>query len=105
MEQLFELVWTRSTEIFGPAGPYYAIAALGALLVLIAAPIVLRSQPDPVDRLDQLNRETVVQGRESLRRDQGSNRFEALAPYLEPTDEGELSEVRARLLRAGMTGP
>lgn len=101
MEQLFELAWSRSTEIFGPAGPYYAIAALGALLVLVAAPIVLRSPPDPVARLEELNKKSVTQGRESLRRDQGSNRFESLAPYLEPTDEGELSEARARLLRAG----
>ncbi len=101
MELLFDQAWNGAVEIFGPAGPFYAIAAIGALLVLIAAPIVLRSTPDPVARLEELNKRRETSGRQSLRRDQGSNRFESLAPYLEPTDEGELSEVRARLLRAG----
>lgn len=103
MEAMFEYVWTAAVELFGPVGPFYVIAALGALLVLIAAPIALRKSPDPVLRLQQLERkETSGDGAAaSLRLDQEKQSFEALAPFLEPTDEGELSEVRAKLIRAG----
>ncbi|MEM7543921.1 MAG: type II secretion system F family protein [Pseudomonadota bacterium] len=101
MELLFNNAWEKSVELFGPVGPFYALAALGALLVLIAAPIVLRRQPDPVERLEKLNRRATPETAQSLRIKDDKTRFDALAPYLEPTDEGELSEVRARLLRAG----
>lgn len=101
MEAYFDIAWAKAIEIFGPAGPFYAMAALGALLVLIAAPIAFRKTTDPVERLNRLERRPNEESSESLRLDREKARFEALAPYLEPSDEGELSEVRARLLRAG----
>lgn len=103
MERLFELAWAGATDLFGPGGPFYVLAALGALLVLLAAPFALKRKEDPVDRLDRRDRRgsDLAPGAESLRLDRDKARFEALAPYLEPSDEGQLSEVRARLLRAG----
>ncbi len=102
MERLFDLAWNTATDAFGPGGPFYVLAAIGALLVLVAAPLALRRKEDPVERLGRMDR-GAEQNRssEALRLDRDKPRFEALAPYLEPADEGQLSEVRARLLRAG----
>lgn len=104
MDAIFEQLWTGATQIFGPVGPFYVIAAVGAFLVLVAAPIALRKPADPVDRLDELNdtgRARATQSSESLRLDRQKAQFEALAPFLEPSDEGELSNVRAKLIAAG----
>lgn len=103
MDALLDNIWQATVNMFGPAGPYYVIAAVGALLVLIAAPIALRKPEDPMDRLDQQNETGPSRTRdaESLRLDKQKAQFEALAPYLEPTDEGELTAVRAKLIAAG----
>ena len=102
MEALFDQFWTITTEQFGTTGPIYVIAAFCALLVLIAAPILLRRTPDPVARLERNEAGgSSEHTNESLRLDRDKAQFEALAPYLEPSDEGELSQVRAKLLRAG----
>ncbi len=105
MRAWFDLAWNSAAEAFGPAGPFYVIAAIGALLVVVAAPFAFRRRPDPVDRLERMNRggggDDEAGASETLRLDREKARFEALAPYLEPSDEGQLSEVRARLLRAG----
>lgn len=101
MEALFQQLWEGARELFGPAGPFYVLAAIGALLVLIAAPLALRRSPDPVSRLDEMGSGREPRSSESLRLDRQRAQFEALAPFLEPSDEGELSEVRARLIAAG----
>ncbi|MEM8753764.1 MAG: type II secretion system F family protein [Pseudomonadota bacterium] len=101
MEAFFQLVWDGSTEVFGPAGPFYVLGGFGAFLVLIAAPFALRRAPDPMDRFQAQIAGAAPQSSESLRLDHHKAQFEALAPYLEPTDQSELTEVRARLLRAG----
>ncbi|MGB0851730.1 MAG: type II secretion system F family protein [Pikeienuella sp.] len=105
MEQYFDQFWTFATDSFGPLGPFYLIAGLGAFLVLLAVPIILRKDADPVERLERLERsETTKPASTSsgpLRLDQEKGNFEALAPYLEPSDEGELSAVRAKLIHAG----
>ena len=56
MEALFSQIWEFATVTFGPLGPFYAIAALGAILVIVAAPIALRKTADPVKRLEHLER-------------------------------------------------
>ena len=102
MEALFNQLWDFTTVTFGPLGPFYAIAALGAILVIVAAPIALRKETDPLKRLEHLERrENSALDEKSLRVDEDRGKFKALSPYLEPTDEGEMSEVRARLISAG----
>lgn len=102
MERLFDIAWSGAVDLFGPVGPFYVIAGIGALLVLVAAPLAFRRAPDPMDRLERSGRRGgEPEGAEALRLDREKARFESLAPYLEPADEGQLSEVRARLLRAG----
>ena len=100
MRALFDQYWALAAEMFGPMGPIYGLAALGALLVLLSLPFVLRSNPDPVQRLEALERKDEERTRK-LRVDTDDGKFKALSPYLEPTDEGEMSEVRARLIGAG----
>ncbi|QIE57221.1 type II secretion system F family protein [Pikeienuella piscinae] len=105
MRAFFDLAWDRAVDLLGPSGPFYAIAALGLILALTALAILFRRPVDPLARLDRLDGgeepSELSGGAESLRLDREKVRFEALAPYLEPSDEGQLSEVRARLLRAG----
>lgn len=102
METLFNQFWDIATVTFGPLGPLYAIAALGAILVIVAAPLALRKNADPVKRLEYLERRVdPADDARSLRTDEDRGKFKALSPYLEPSDEGEMSEVRARLINAG----
>ena len=102
MEALFNQFWDFTTVTFGPLGPFYAIAALGAILVIVAAPLALRKQVDPIKRLENLERRgNIDEDIRSLRVDEDRGKFKALSPYLEPADEGEMSEVRARLINAG----
>lgn len=105
MEQYLDQFWTFAVESFGPLGPFYLFAGMGALLVLLAVPLILRKDADPIERLQRLERsETTklkISSKGPLRRDQEKGNFEALAPYLEPSDEGELSAVRAKLIHAG----
>jgi len=92
MEALFNQFWEFSTVTFGPLGPFYAIAALGAILVIVAAPMALRKQADPVKRLEYLERRVdVADDARSLRTDEDRGKFKVLSPYLEPSDEGEMS--------------
>ncbi len=92
--------WAYLTETFGPSGPFYAIAALGMVLALVALPFVLKRQRDPVERLG-----TVEDRRDmelaSLRTDRDSGSLRGLEGYLEPQDAEELSETRAKLASAG----
>lgn len=105
MHAFFDLAWDRAVDLLGPSGPLYAIAALGLALALAALAILFRRPTDPMARLERLDRGDEPRGpaggAESLRLDREKAHFEALAPYLEPSDEGQLSEMRARLLRAG----
>lgn len=109
MAGFFDLAWNWLVGLLGPLGPIYAIGVLGALLALSALPFVFRRKRDPVERLERVQRGR-VEGEpnpvtELLRIDRGKARFEALAPYLEPSDAGQLSEVRTRLIRAGYKSP
>ena len=64
--------------------------------------MALRKNADPVKRLEYLERrEDAADDARSLRTDEDRGKFKALSPYLEPSDEGEMSEVRARLINAG----
>ena len=91
------------TENFGPAGPYYAIAGVGIVLALVAVPLLLRKTKDPVDRLN-FRDENIKDALVNLR-DSDDGRFSKLAPYLEPGNEAEMSEIRKQLRAAGYKSP
>ena len=100
---LAEQIWLYLIEAFGPAGPFYAIAGIGVVLVLVALPIVLRKPKDPLSRFnfdDEKLRSELVR----LREDSDDGALSGLAEYLEPKDQEEMSEVRAMLRAAGYRG-
>jgi len=87
-------------ESFGPAGPYYVIAAFGIMMVVIALPFLLRREPDPMDRLaDGEGRQEA--GLDNLRSDRDSGAMRGIGEFLEPETEEEMSETRQKLAAAG----
>lgn len=97
---IIDRLWFSLTEAYGPAGPFYVLGVLGVLLAVAAIPFVLRKEKDPLDRFsfkeDRLDDELM-----SLRTDGDSGALQQFGEYLEPTDEGELSETRNKLRAAG----
>ncbi len=100
---MMESIWQSLTDSFGPAGPFYAIAGIGIVLALVAAPLLLRKTKDPVDRLN-FRDENIKDALVDLRSDTDDGRLSRLAPYLEPGSEAEMSEVRKQLRAAGYKG-
>lgn len=101
--EIFSNLWTTLENAYGPAGPFYAVAALGMLLALISLPFLLRKEKDPLDRFsfkDERLEDDLIRLRSSV--DDG--RMQGLAPLLEPTDEEELSSTRKELRSAGYRG-
>lgn len=106
--------WEFLTAAFGPMGPFFAIGALGAILIALSVPVLLRKKPDPLDKLNTHTnpRATkpsmmgVDKADEAvrLRYDSGSSRLDRFAPMLEPKDEKELSATKLKLIRAGYRG-
>ncbi len=101
-----DLIVTFLTQAFGPLGPVYALAAVAAFLIASATPLLLKKKQDPIDKLGRphtnlRNLKTRDQQAQKLRYDTGSDKLDALAPYLEPKNEKELSSMRLTLLQAG----
>ncbi|MFK7945523.1 MAG: type II secretion system F family protein [Paracoccaceae bacterium] len=98
-------LWGGLEASYGPAGPFYAIAAIGILIALVALPVVLRKQKDPLDRFSF--REERFEGELVNLRQTGtdSGNLQGLAPLLEPSDAKELSDTRKELRSAGYKDP
>lgn len=100
---LFASAWSVLIETYGPAAPFYVLAAIGVIMMIVALPMVLRKTRDPLERFnfsdDKLRSELV-----SLRDDGDDGALKGLAEYLEPKDEEELSETRKMLRGAGYRG-
>ena len=95
-----DALWVRLTEMFGPAGPFLALAGAGMVLALIALPIVLRRQRDPVDRLGTIEDRRDIE-LATLRTDRDGGALQGFGDYLQPGDSEELSETRKKLASAG----
>jgi len=100
---IIEQIWLALIENYGPAGPFYAIAGIGLILMVIALPLVLRKPKDPLERFnfsdEKLKSELV-----KLRQDGDDGALQSLAQYLEPANKEEMGEVRAMLRAAGYRG-
>ena len=93
---------TTLTDTLGPFGPLLAVGVLGMFLILLTLPVLLKKQEDP---LDKLKRNNVTPGqRDSLRFNQGTDKLDKYADFLEPQDEEEYSAIRLKLLQAGYRG-
>lgn len=107
---MIDALMSMLTDAFGPLGPIYAFAAIAALTVAAAAPLLLRKKTDPIDRLarpvtdlKQLKAGQAPQA-QRLRAETGGNRLAPIAGYLEPKDEKELTEIKLKLVQAGYRG-
>ncbi len=96
-------LWTTFIENYGAAAPFYVLAGIGLIMMVIALPIVLRKHKDPLDRFsfsDEKLRSDLVR----LRDDTDDGSLKGLAEFLEPKDEEEMSETRTLLRSAGYRG-
>jgi len=103
--------WNFLTAAFGPMGPFFAIGALGAMLIALSVPVLLKRRPDPLDKLAPQGVQRVAQpsggkADESvrLRYDSGASRLDKFAPMLEPKDQKELGATKLKLIQAGYRG-
>lgn len=106
--------WEFLTAAFGPMGPFFALGSIGALLIALSVPVLLKRKPDPLDRLatpgGQDRRlpeaKAAKDGSVRLRYDGGgaAGRIQKFAPYLEPKDQKELGATRLKLIQAGYRG-
>ena len=101
--EMFQQIWTSLEESYGPAGPFYAVAALGMLLALIALPFLLKKEKDPLDRFS-FKDERIEDDLVRLRSNVDDGKMQNLAPLLEPSDEAELGTTRKQLRSAGYRG-
>lgn len=100
---LIEGLWLSLIENYGPAGPFYLIAGIGIVLMLVALPLALRKPKDPLKRFS-FNDEKLRSELVRLREDGDDGALSSLAEYLEPKDKEEMGEVRAQLRAAGYRG-
>lgn len=101
--EMVQQVWQSLETSYGAAGPFYAIAALGMLLALIALPFLLKKDKDPLQRFS-FEDERLEADLVRLRDTHDDGRMQGLAPLLEPADEEELSTTRKELRTAGYRG-
>jgi len=95
-----DAIWQQLVDMLGPSGPFYAIAGVGMLLALVALPFVLRRERDPVDRLGTMEDRRDIE-LATLRTDRDGGALRGIGDYLQPDDQGELSETRKQLAAAG----
>lgn len=105
------------TDMMGPMGPLYALAGVGAVLVLATLPLVMRKRADPFDKLRPKSttapapsgkRDARGMGpkkQQSLRHAAGSDKLDRFAGFLEPKTASEMSESKKWLQKAGYRGP
>ncbi|MFT4784258.1 MAG: tight adherence protein C [Paracoccaceae bacterium] len=96
---------------FGEMGPFYAVGALGFVLIALTLPFLLTKRPDPLDKLRKqslaTNRAAKARaaGKQALRHDdRGAPQLDRFATFLEPQNEADLSTARLQMLQAGYRG-
>ncbi|MEM7236244.1 MAG: type II secretion system F family protein [Pseudomonadota bacterium] len=97
---LLERLETSLVDAYGPAAPLYGIIAIGILIILIAIPMVMRKRKDPLERFsfrDARREDDLVR----LRTDNDDGKLSGIGEYLQPANQGELSETRKLLRSAG----
>jgi len=95
--------WKSLEESYGPAGPFYAMAAVGMMLALLALPFVLKRKKDPLARFSFKEdlRDDELSG---LRVQSDDGGLSGLAPLLDPGDDHDISETKRQLHSAGYKG-
>jgi tight adherence protein C len=93
------------TAQFGELGPMIGLLGLALLLIVGAAPMLLKKQPEPFDKLKALRQAVEKQGaspeRAKLRAADKADKLEKFASFLEPQNAEEMSAARMKMVRAG----
>lgn len=95
---------TAISDVMGPFGMIIILGALGLVLVMVTVVMMVNQPEDPLDKLkrDQTERRKGMgEGPASLRQKDGNAQLQKFAKFLEPEDEGELSQKQLELRQAG----
>jgi tight adherence protein C len=85
---------------YGEQTPFYAIALLSIVLILLAVPMVLRKKKDPLERFNFRDERLKAEVAKLRDKDEGGG----FAEYLQPADVEQMSETKKQLRQAGFTG-
>ena len=100
---MFDQINSVISDVMGPFGLLIIVSVLGIILIL-ATVVMMVSQPeDPLDKLkrDQSARRDGQEEVATLRQKEGNAQLQKFAKFLEPEDEGELSQKQLELRQAG----
>jgi len=95
--------WSALIENYGAAAPFFVLAGIGLVIMIIALPMVLRKTKDPLARFS-FSDENLKSDLVRLRDDTDDGSLKGLADFLEPKDAEEMSETRTLLRSAGYRG-
>jgi tight adherence protein C len=91
-------------DALGPVGPLLALGFLGAVLIIVALPSLLKKETDGFAKL-KVQAQAIKAGKlsdgQELRRGTKVDKLEKYAHFLEPQDAETMSATRMKLLRAG----
>ena len=101
-----EAIQATLTEYLGPYALLIIVGLVGFFLVLIALPVLLKKDVDPLDRLKSSGRasEKKTAKGEKLRTGDNKDKLEKYSSFLEPQNADEYSAVKLKLLQAGYRG-
>ncbi|MEM6727901.1 MAG: type II secretion system F family protein [Pseudomonadota bacterium] len=88
-------------DALGPFGPIIVLGVLGAVLVLAALLLILRTPPDPYEKLKNSVEGQARPKKDALRHGGGPDKLKKYSQFLEPQNEEEFSAVKLRLMQAG----
>lgn len=104
MNDFIAKLWASLEQTYGPAGPFYAMAALGMLIAILAVPFLLKRRKDPLERFsfkDEIREAEVAK----LRVAEDNGALQGLAPLLESEDKKDDNQALADLKSAGYKQP
>ena len=101
-----EAIQETLTQFLGPYALLILVGLVGFFLVLIALPVLLKKEEDPLDRLKTNSRQSEKKSAkgEKLRSASSKDKLEKYSSFLEPQNEDEYSAVKLKLLQAGYRG-
>jgi tight adherence protein C len=96
---MFDSFNTFISELMGPFGLMFVLGAIGLVLVLATVVMMVNQPKDPLDKLkrDQSARRADQGEVTTLRQKEGNAQLQKFAKFLEPEDEGELSQKQLEL--------
>ena len=100
---MFDQINSAISDVMGPFGLLIIVGVLGIILILVTVVMMVNQPEDPLDKLkrDQSARRDGQEEVAALRQKEGNAQLQKFAKFLEPEDEGELSQKQLELRQAG----